>query len=358
MLGIKSIDGSAEISISNIYGTVHLRLFILLRRAVSIVIACREDDTAAFGHFNIIFKNQRLLEVVIFCDVNCKIIGDKISVRLLRSSETEHRIPIFCQQDAVIRDLFKTLYALTCIRNVDILDTAEQDTRNTLYSTVLTVLNYYTLVFFVTEERRVFGGSNIFNSADSALISGARIPLMTAAADGVFTISIAYKVRDILQLSRLSQHLAFAGLLRLNKSLAEILVFYNLDGILCRTPVNFVALFDNKPISIQILLLFLCKESSFLVDHRDDLNRLCLREHLCSLLGEGVDLFGAVVVESGIEIVNVGEQVDKLLGSLLAELQCRIHNRDTVHRRCLHERVDWFSAACRRCVLSVQLGEL
>lgn len=359
VLGIKSVDSSAEISISNIYGPVRLRLSILLRCAVSIVVACGEDDSTAFGHFNVLFKNQRLLEIVIFCNMNCKLIGDKISVRLLCSSEAEHRIAIFRQQDAVVRNLFETLYVLTCIRSVDILDTAEQNTRNTLHSKILTVLNYYILVFFVTEERRVFGWSNIFNSADSTLISGARIPILTAAAaDGVFTITINYKIRYILQLSGLSQHLAFAGLLRLNKSLSEILVFYSLDGILCRSPVYFIALPDNEAISIQILFLFLCKESSFLVKHRDDLNRLCLREHLCSLLGEGVDLFRAVILESGIEIVDVGEHVDKLLGCLLAEFQCSVHNGDIVYSRRLHERIDRFPAACRRCVLSVQIGEL
>lgn len=260
--------------------------FILLRCAVSIVVACGEDDTTAFRYFNILFKNQRLLEVVIFCNVNCEIIGDKISVRLLRSSEAEHRVAIFCQQDAVVRNLFETLYALTCSRNVDILDAAEQNTRNTLHSTILTVLNYYILVLFVTEERRVFGRSNVFNSTDSTFISGTGIPLIAAAAGIAIAVTLNYKICDILQLSGLSQHLAHAGLLRLNKCLAKILIFDSLNGILCRTPVYFIALFDHKAISIQILFLFLCKESSFLVDHRDDLNRLCLWEHLCSLLCE------------------------------------------------------------------------
>ncbi len=333
-------------------------MFILLRCAVSIVIACGEDDAAALGHFNIFLKDQRLLEVVIFCDVNCEIIGDKISVRLLCSSETEHRIAIFCQQNAVVRNLFQILYALTCSGSIDILDTAEQNTRNTLHSTVLTVLNYYILVLSVAEERRVFGRSNVLDSTDSTFISGTGIPQLITAADISITVTLNYKIRYILQLSGLSQHLAHAGLLRLNKSLSEILVFYSLDGILCRSPVYFITLPDNESISIQILFLFLRKESSFLVKHRDDLNRLCLREHLCSLLGEGVDLFRAVILESGIQIVDVGEHVDELLGCLLAELQCRIHNRNTVHRRRLHERVDWFSAACRRCILSVQIGEL
>ena len=358
MLGIKSVDGSAEISISHVHRIVCRLQFILLRCAVSIVIACGEYDAAAFRYFNILFKNQRLLEVVIFCNVNCEIIGDKISVRLLRSSEAEHRVAIFCQQDAVVRDLFETLHALTCSRNVDILDAAEQNTRNTLHSTILTVLNYYILVLFVTEERRVFGRSNVFNSTDSTFISGTGIPLIAAATGIAIAVTLNYKICDILQLSGLSQHLAHAGLLRLNKCLAKILIFDSLNGILCRTPVYFIALLDDKSIGIQILFLFLCKESSFLVEHRDDLNRLCLREHLRSLLCEGVDLIRAVILESGIQIVDVGEHVDELLGSLLAELQCRIHNGDTVHRRCLHERVDWFSAACRRCVLSVQLGEL
>lgn len=261
-------------------------MFILLRCAVSIVIACGEDDAAALGHFNIFLKDQRLLEVVIFCDVNCEIIGDKISVRLLSSSEPEHRIAIFCQQNAVVRNLFQILYALTCSGSVDILDTAEQNTRNTLHSTVLTVLNYYILVLSVAEERRVFGRNNVLDSTDSAFISGTGIPQLITAADISITVILNYKISYILQLSGLSQHLAFAGLLRLNKSLSEILVFYSLDGILCRTPVYFIALFDHKAISIQILFLFLCKESSFLVDHRDDLNRLCLWEHLCSLLCE------------------------------------------------------------------------
>lgn len=286
MLGIKSVDGSAEIPISHIHRTVCLLQFILLRCAVSIVVACGEDDTTAFRYFNILFKNQRLLEVVIFCNVNCEIIGDKISVRLLRSSETEHRIAVFRQQDAVVRNLFETLYALTCSRNVDILDAAEQNTRNTLHSTILAVLNYYILVLFVTEERRVFGRSNVFNSTDSTFISGTGIPLITAATDITITVTLNYKICDILQLSGLSQHLAHAGLLRLNKCLAKILIFDSLNGILCRTPVYFIALFDHKAISIQILFLFLCKESSFLVNHRDDLNRLCLWEHLCSLLCE------------------------------------------------------------------------
>lgn len=333
-------------------------MFILLRCAVSIVIACGEDNATAFGHFNILFKNQRLFKVIIFCDVNCKIIGDKISVRLLRSPEAEHRVAIFCQQDAVVRNLFETLDALTCIRGIDILDTAEQNTRNTLHSTVLTVLNYYILVLSVAKERRVFGRSNVFNSTDSAFISGTGIPLLITAADISITVILNYKISYILQLSGLSQHLTHAGLLRLNEGLAKILIFNSLNGILCRTPVYFIALLDHKAIGIQILFLLLCKESSFLVEHRDDLNRLCLWEHLCSLLCECVDLFRAVILESGIQIVDVGEHVDELLGSLLAELQCRIHNGDTVHRRCLHERVDWFSAACRRCVLSVQLGEL
>ena len=286
VLGIKSVDGSAEIPISHIHRTVCLLQFILLRCAVSIVVACGEDDTTAFRYFNILFKNQRLLEVVIFCNVNCEIIGDKISVRLLRSSEAEHRVAIFCQQDAVVRNLFETLHALTCSGNVDILDAAEQNTRNTLHSTILTVLNYYILVLFVTEERRVFGRSNVFNSTDSTFISGTGIPLIAAATGIVIAVTLNYKICDILQLSGLSQHLAHAGLLRLNKCLAKILIFNSLNGILCRTPVYFIALFDHKAISIQILFLFLCKESSFLVNHRDDLNRLCLWEHLCSLLCE------------------------------------------------------------------------
>ena len=358
MLGIKSVDGSAEISISHVHRLVCLLQFILLRCAVSIVVACGEDDTTAFRYFNILFKNQRLLEVVIFCNVNCEIIGDKISVRLLRSSEAEHRVAIFCQQDAVVRNLFETLYALTCSRNVDILDAAEQNTRNTLHSKILAVLNYYILVLSVAEERRVFGRSNVLDSTDSTFISGTGIPLLITAADIFIAVTLNYKISYILQLSGLSQHLAHAGLLWLNEGLTKILVFDSLNGILCRTPVYFIALLDDKSIGIQILFLFLCKESSFLVEHRDDLNRLCLREHLRSLLCEGVDLIRAVILESGIQIVDVGEHVDELLGSLLAELQCRIHNGDTVHRRCLHERVDWFSAACRRCVLSVQLGEL
>lgn len=333
-------------------------MFILLRCAVSIVIACGEDDAAALGHFNIFLKDQRLLEVVIFCDVNCEIIGDKISVRLLSSSESEHRIAIFCQQNAAVRNLFQILYALTCSGSVDILDTAEQNTRNTLHSTVLTVLNYYILVLSVAEERRVFGRSNVLDSTDSAFISGTGIPQLITAADISITVILNYKISYILQLSGLSQHLAFAGLLRLNKSLSEILVFYSLDGILCRSPVYFITLPDNESISIQILFLFLRKESSFLVKHRDDLNRLCLWEHLCSLLGEGVDLFRAVILESGIEIVDVGEHVDKLLGCLLAEFQCSVHNGDIVYSCRLHERIDRFPAACRRRVLSVQIGEL
>lgn len=286
VLGIKSVDGSAEIPISHIHRLVCLLQFILLRCAVSIVVACGEDDTTAFRYFNILFKNQRLLEVVVFCNVNCEIIGDKISVRLLRSSEAEHRVAIFCQQDAVVRNLFETLYALTCSGSVDILDTAEQNTRNTLHSTVLTVLNYYILVLSVAEERRVFGRSNVFNSTDSTFISGTGIPLIAAATGIAIAVTLNYKIRDILQLSGLSQHLTHAGFLRLNECLAKILIFDSLNGILCRTPVYFIALFDHKAISIQILFLFLCKESSFLVDHRDDLNRLCLWEHLCSLLCE------------------------------------------------------------------------
>lgn len=261
-------------------------MFILLRCAVSIVIACGEDDAAALGHFNIFLKDQRLLEIVIFCDVNCEIIGDKISVRLLSSSESEHRIAIFCQQNAVVRNLFQILYALTCSRNVDILDAAEQNTRNTLHSTVLTVLNYYILVLSVAEERRVFGRSNVLDSTDSAFISGTGIPQLITATDISIAVTLNDKISYILQLSGLSQHLAFAGLLRLNEGLAKILIFYSLDGILCRSPVYFITLLDHKAICIQILFLFLCKESSFLVEHRDDLNRLCLWEHLCSLLCE------------------------------------------------------------------------
>jgi hypothetical protein len=286
VFGIKSVDGSAEIPISHIHRVGCLLQDILLRCAVSIVIACGEDDAAALGHFNILFKNQRLSEVIIFCDVNCKIIGDKISVRLLSSSESEHRIAIFCQQDTVVRNMFEILYALTCTRGIDILDTAEQNTRNTLHSTVLTVLNYCILVLSVAEERRVFGRSNVLDSTDSVFISGTGIPLRITAADISTTVIINYKISYILQLSGLSQHLAHAGLLRLNEGLAKILIFDSLNGILCRTPVYFIALLDHKAIGIQILFLFLCKESSFLVEHRDDLNRLCLWEHLCSLLCE------------------------------------------------------------------------
>lgn len=262
-------------------------MFILFRCAVSIVIACGEDDAAAFGYFNILFKDQRLLEVVIFCDVNCEIIGDKISVRLLCSSETEHRIAIFCQQDAVVRNLFQILYALTCSGSVDILDTAEQNTRNTLHSTVLTVLNYYILVLSVSEERRVFGRSNVLDSTDSAFKSGTGIPLLTPAATDIFIIvTLNDKISYILQLSGLSQHLAHAGLLWLNEGLSKILILDSLNGILRGTPVYFITLLDHKAVGIQILFLFLCKESSFLIEHRDDLNRLCLWEHLCSLLCE------------------------------------------------------------------------
>lgn len=286
VLGIKSVDGSAEIPISHIHRIAYLLQGILLRCAVSIVIACGEDNATAFGHFNIFFKDQWLLEVVIFCNANCKIVVDKISVRLLCSSEAEHRIAIFCQQDAVVRNLFETLYALTCSGNVDILDTAEQNTRNTLHSTVLTVLNYYILVLSGAEERRVFGRSNVLDSTDSTFISGTGIPLITAATDISVTVTLNYKICDILQLSGLSQHLTHAGFLRLNECLAKILIFDSLNGILCRTPVNLVALLDDKSIGIQIFLLFLCEESCFLVEHRDDLNRLCLREHLCSLLCE------------------------------------------------------------------------
>lgn len=260
VLGIKSVDGSAEISISHVHRLVCLLQFILLRCAVSIVVACGEDDAAAFWYFNILFKNQRLLEVVIFCNVNCEIIGDKISVRLLRSSEAEHRVAIFCQQDAVVRNLFETLYALTCSRNVDILDAAEQNTRNTLHSTILTVLNYYILVLSVAEEWRVLSRSNVFNSTDSTFISGTGIPLIAAATTGIaIAVTLNYKICDILQLSGLRQHLAHAGLLRLNKCLAKILIFDSLNGILCRTPVNLIALLDDKAIGIQILFLFLCK---------------------------------------------------------------------------------------------------
>lgn len=286
MLGIKSVDGSAEIPISHIHRIAYLLQDILLRCAVSIVIAFGEDDAAAFGHFNIFLKDQRLLEVVIFCDVNCKIVVDKISVRLLSSAESEHRIAIFCQQDAVVRNLFETLYALTCSGSVDILDTAEQHTRNTLHSTVLTVLNYYILVLSVAEERRVFGRSNVLDSTDSAFISGTGIPLLTTAADIFIAVTLNYKISYILQLSGLSQHLAHAGLLRLNEGLAKILIFDSLNGILRWTPVNLIVLLDHKAIGIQILFLLLCKESGFLVEHRDDLDRLCLWEHLCSLLCE------------------------------------------------------------------------
>lgn len=259
VLGIKSVDGSAEIRISHVHRIVCRLQFILLRCAVSIVTACGEDDSAAFGHFNITFKNQRLLEIVIFCNMNCKIIGDKISVRLLCSTETEHRIAIFCQQDAVVRNLFETLYTLTRSGSVDILDTAEQNTRNTLHSTVLAVLNYYILVLFVAEERRVFGRSNVLDSTDSAFISGTGIPQLITAADISITVILNYKISYILQLSRLSQHLTHAGLLRLNECLAKILIFDSLNGILCRTPVNLVALLDDKAVGIQILLLFLRK---------------------------------------------------------------------------------------------------
>lgn len=286
MLGIKSVDGSAEIPISHIHGIAWLLQVILLRCAVSIVVACGEDDTTAFRYFNILFKNQRLLEVVIFCNVNCEIIGDKISVRLLRSSEAEHRVAIFCQQDAVVRNLFEPLYALTCSGSVDILDTAEQNTRNTLHSTILTVLNYCILALSVAEERRVFGRSNVLDSTDSTFKSGTGIPLLITAADIFIAVTLNYKISYILQLSGLSQHLAHAGLLRLNKCLAKILVLDSLNGILRGTPVHFIALLDHKAIGIQILFLFLCKESGFLVEHRDDLDRLCLREHLCSLLCE------------------------------------------------------------------------
>lgn len=286
VLGIKSVDGSSEIRISHVHRIMSRLQFILLRCAVSIVTACGEDDAAAFGHFNILFKDQRLLEVVIFCNVDCKTVGDKISVRLLCSAETEHRIAIFCQQDAVVWNLFEILYALTCSGNVDILDTAEQNTRNTLHSKILTVLNYYILVLSVAEEWRVLGRSNVLDSTDSTFISGTGIPLITAATDISVTVTLNYKICDILQLSGLSQHLAHAGLLRLNEGLAKILIFDSLNGILCRTPVNLIALLDHKAIGIQILFLFLCKEGSFLVEHRDDLNRLCLWEHLCSLLCE------------------------------------------------------------------------
>lgn len=211
VLGIKSVDGSAEILISHIHRIAYLLQGILLRCAVSIVIACGEDDAAAFGYFNIFLKDQRLLEVVIFCNVNCKIIVDKISVRLLCSSEAEHRIAIFCQQDAVVRNLFKTLYALTCSGSVDILDTAEQNTRNTLHSTVLPVLNYCILVLSVAEKRRVFGRSNVLDSTDSAFKSGTGIPLLTPAATDISIAVIPnYKISYILQLSGLSQHLAHA----------------------------------------------------------------------------------------------------------------------------------------------------
>ena len=286
VLGIKSVDGSAEISISHVHRSVWLWQFILLKCAISIVIACREDDATAFRYFNILFKKQGLSEVVIFCDVNCEIIGDKIAVRLLCSSETEHRIAIFCQQDAVVRDLLEILYALTCRGDVDILDTAEQNTRNTLHSKILTVLNYYILVLFVAEERRVLGRSNLFNSTDSTFISGTGIPLLIIAADISVAVTLNYKVCDILQLSGLSQHLAHAGLLRLNECLAKILIFDSLNGILCGTPVYFIALLDDKSIGIQILLLFLREEGCFLVEHRDDLNRLRLWEHLCGFLRE------------------------------------------------------------------------
>ena len=300
-------------------------MFILLRCAVSIVIAFGEDDAAAFGHFNIFLKDQRLLEVVIFCDVNCKLIVDKISVRLLSSAESEHRIAIFCQQNAIVRNLFEILYSLTCSGSVDILDTAEQNTRNTLHSTVLTILNYCILVLSVAEERRVFGRSNVLDSTDSAFKSGTGIPLLTPAATDIFiTVTLNYKISYILQLSGLSQHLAHAGLLRLNEGLAKILIFDSLNGILRGTPVYFIALLDHKAVGIQILFLFLCKERSFLVEHRDDLNRLCLWEHLCSLFCECVDLFRAVILESGIQIVDVGEHVDELLGSLLAKFESSI----------------------------------
>lgn len=257
VLGIKSVDGSSEIRISHIHRIVCRLQFILLRCAVSIVIACGEDDAAAFGHFNILFKDQWLLEVVIFRNVDCKTVGDKISVRLLCSAETEHRIAIFCQQDAVVRNLFETLYILTCSGSVDILDTAEQNTRNTLHSTILAVLNYYILVLFVAEEWRVFGRSNVFNSTDSTFLSGTGIPRITAATDIIIAVTLNYKICDILQLSGLSQHLTHAGLLRLNECLAKILIFDSLNGILCRTPVNLVALLDDKAVGIQILLLFL-----------------------------------------------------------------------------------------------------
>ena len=126
----------------------------------------------------------------------------------------------------------------------------------------------------------------MFNSTDSTFISGTGIPLITAATDISVTVTLNYKLSYILQLSGLSQHLAHAGLLRLNEGLAKILIFDSLNGILRGTPVYFIALLDHKAIGIQILFLFLCKESGFLVEHRDDLNRLCLREHLCSLLCE------------------------------------------------------------------------
>lgn len=287
MLGIKSVDGSAEIPISHIHRIACLLQGILLRCAVSIVITCGEDDAAAFGHFNVFLKDQRLLEVVIFCNVDCKTVGDKISVRLLCSAETEHRIAIFCQQDAVVWNLFEILYALTCSGNVDILDTAEQNTRNTLHSKILAVLNYYILVLSVAEERRVFGRSNVLDSTDSAFKPVTGIPLLTPAATDIsIAVTLNYKISYILQLSGLSQHLAHAGLLRLNEGLVKILIFDSLNGILCRTPVNLIALLDHKAIGIQILFLFLCKEGSFLVEHRDDLDRLCLWEHLCSLLCE------------------------------------------------------------------------
>jgi hypothetical protein len=126
----------------------------------------------------------------------------------------------------------------------------------------------------------------VLDSTDSAFKSGTGIPLITAATDISVTVTLNYKICDILQLSGLSQHLAHAGLLRLNEGLAKILIFDSLNGILRGTPVNLIALLDHKAIGIQILSLFLCKESSFLVEHRDDLNRLCLWEHLCSLLCE------------------------------------------------------------------------
>lgn len=164
---------------------------------------------------------------------------------------------------------------------------------------------------------------------------------------------------NVLQCTVLHESFAFAHLYRCNESCIELPCLESLNGILRGTPVNHIVFLNNKPVSVQVFLLFLCKECRSFVQNRDDLQLALIRIHLTGLLHKLCHILRGIVIEARIEPIRCAENIEELLRGFLSHLQgCIEHRRRRMRRRGFHQGIHrFFGSRCRRAG-AVQIRKL